>query len=94
MYFLMVTSAATSGHKLYKLNATNGGVIDVVTIPVGDNPARDSGFNGFSIFPGDGSIILKSFNRPVGCELQGYSAAAYKCPGAPESGGAISIVSS
>jgi hypothetical protein len=78
--------AATSGHKLYKINATNGGVIDVVNIPTGDNTARDSGFNGFSIFPGDGSIILKSFNRPVGCELQGYSAAAYKCPGAPESG--------
>ncbi len=86
--------AATSGHKLYKLNASNGGIIDVVTIPTGDNHASDSGFNGLSIFPGDGSIILKSFNRPAGCELNGYSAAAYKCPGAPESGGAsvLSVV--
>ena len=76
---------ATAGHQLFKLNATTGAIEAAVTIPTGDNPPSDSGFNGFSIFPGDGNILLKSFNRPVGCELNGYSAAAFKCPGAPAS---------
>ena len=76
---------ATAGHQLFKLNATTGAVEAVVTLPTGDNPPQDSGFNGFSAFPGDGSLVLKSFNRPVGCKLPGYSAAAYKCPGAPAS---------
>jgi len=79
------TLAATAGHQLFKLNATTGAIIAKVTLPTGDNPASDSGFNGLSIFPGDGSLILKSFNRPVGCPLNGYSAAAYACPGAPAS---------
>jgi hypothetical protein len=77
--------AATAGHQLFKLNATTGAVLAKVTLPTGDNPPTDSGFNGFSIFPGDGDIILKSFNRPVGCPLNRYSAAAYACPGAPAS---------
>jgi hypothetical protein len=80
------TLAATAGHQLFKLNATTGAILAKVTLPTGDNPPSDSGFNGLSIFPGDGSIILKSFNRPVGCPLNGYSAAAYACPGAPASG--------
>lgn len=79
------TLGTTAGHQLFKLNATTGAVLAKVTIPTGDNPPSDSGFNGFSIFPGDGNIILKSFNRPVGCPLNGYSAAAYACPGAPAS---------
>lgn len=77
--------AATAGHQLFKLNATTGKVQAAVTLPTGDNPPSDSGFNGFSIFPGDGNIILKSFNRPEGCTLNGYSAAAFRCPGAPAS---------
>jgi hypothetical protein len=77
--------AATAGHQLFKLNATTGAVLAKVTLPTGDNPPSDSGFNGLSIFPGDGNIILKSFHRPVGCPLNGYSAAAYACPGAPAS---------
>lgn len=79
------TLAATAGHQLFKLNATTGSVLAKVTLPTGNNPPSDSGFNGLSIFPGDGNIVLKSFNRPVGCPLNGYSAAAYKCPGAPAS---------
>jgi hypothetical protein len=72
---------ATAGHQVFNLNATTGKVQAVVTLPTGDNPPSDSGDNP----PGDGSIILKSFNRPVGCPLNGYIAAAYKCPGAPAS---------
>jgi hypothetical protein len=74
----------TGGHKLYKINATTGAVQATITIPSGDNPSHDSAFNGFSAFS-DGTLVLKSFNRPVGCTLNGYSAAAYKCPGAPAS---------
>jgi hypothetical protein len=76
---------ATAAHQLFKLNATTGAIEAVLTLPTGDNPPSDSGFNGFSAFPGDGTLVLKSFNRPVGCTLNGYSAAAYKCPGAPAS---------
>jgi hypothetical protein len=75
---------ATAGHKVYKINATTGAVEASVNLPTGDNPSRDSGFNGFSMFS-DGTLVLKSFNRPVGCTLLGYSAAAYRCPGAPGS---------
>ncbi|HEX2472680.1 MAG TPA: hypothetical protein VHJ59_08015, partial [Nitrososphaera sp.] len=79
------TLGATADHQLFKLNAATGAVLAKVTLPTGDNPPSDSGFNGFSIFPGDGNLVLKSFNRPVGCTLLGYSAAAYRCPGAPAS---------
>jgi hypothetical protein len=75
---------ATADHNLYKLNATTGAAEAVVNPPTGNNPPGDSAFNGFSAFP-DGTLVLKSFNRPVGCTLNGYSAAAYKCPGAPAS---------
>lgn len=50
--------AATVGHQLFKLNATTGAILAKVTLPTGNNSPGDSGFNGFSIFPGDGSIIL------------------------------------
>jgi hypothetical protein len=76
--------AAMADHTLYKLNATSGEVVATVDIPTGDNPPRDSAFNGFSAFP-DGTLVLKSMNRPVGCELNGYTAAAFLCPGAPAS---------
>ena len=74
---------AVAGHQAYKLNATTGAVEAVLTLPTGDNPPSDSGFNGYSVFPGDGNMVFKSFNRPVGCTLNGYDAAAFKCPGAP-----------
>ena len=74
---------AVAAHQAYKLNATTGAIEAVLTLPTGDNPPSDSGFNGYSVFPGDGNIVFKSFNRPVGCTLNGYDAAAFKCPGAP-----------
>jgi len=58
------TLAATAG-QLFKLNATTGAILAKATLPTGDNPATDSGFNGLSIFPGDDNLILKSFNRPA-----------------------------
>ncbi|HEX6281829.1 MAG TPA: hypothetical protein VFZ67_06335 [Nitrososphaera sp.] len=76
--------AAMADHTLYKLNATTGAVEAAVDIPTGDNPPEDSAFNGFSAFS-DGTLVLKSLNRPVGCELNGYTAAAFLCPGAPAS---------
>ena len=74
---------AVAAHQAYKLNATTGAIEAVLTLPTGDNPPSDSGFNGYSVFPGDGNMVFKSFNRPVGCTLNGYDAAAFKCPGAP-----------
>ncbi|MGA7369263.1 MAG: hypothetical protein WBX01_09045 [Nitrososphaeraceae archaeon] len=74
---------AVTTHQAYKLNATTGAIEAVLTLPTGDNPPTDSGFNGYSAFPGDGNLVFKSFNRPVGCTLNGYDAAAFKCPGAP-----------
>jgi hypothetical protein len=74
---------SVAGHQAYKLNTTTGAIKAVLTLPTGDNPPSDSGFNGFSVFPGDGKMVFKSFNRPVGCTLNGYDAAAFACPGAP-----------
>ena len=86
--------AATAGHQLFKLNATTGAVLAKVTLPTGDNPPTDSGFNGFSILPGDGDIILKSFNRPVGCPLNGYSVCCLRMPRCPCICQSFSLVSS
>jgi hypothetical protein len=72
---------AVAAHQAYKLNATSGAIEAVLTLPTGDNPPTDSGFNGYSAFPGDGNLVFKSFNRPVGCPLNGYDAAAFECPG-------------
>ncbi len=77
---------AAAEHSLYKINGTTGAVEAVVTLPTGSSPPGDAAFNGFSAWP-DGNLVLKSFNRPVGCTLNGYAAAAFKCPGAPASGG-------
>lgn len=73
---------AVAGHQAYRLNATTGAIEAVLTLPTGNSPASDSGFNGFSAFPGDGNLVFKSFNRPIGCTLNGYDAAAFECPGA------------
>ena len=75
---------AISDHTLYKLNGTTGAIEASMDMPTGNNPPNDSAFNGIDAFP-SGIIIVKSFNRPVGCTLNGYSAAAFKCPGAPNS---------
>ena len=72
---------AVTTHQAYKLNATTGAIEAVLNLPTGDNPPTDSGFNGYSAFPGDGKLIFKSFNRPVGCTMNGYDAAAFECPG-------------
>jgi hypothetical protein len=77
---------AAAEHSLYKINGTTGAVEAIVTLPTGSTPPGDAAFNGFSAWP-DGNLVLKSFNRPVGCTLNGYAAAAFKCPGAPASGG-------
>jgi hypothetical protein len=86
---------AAAEHSLYKINGTTGAVEAVVNLPTGSTPPGDGAFNGFSGWP-DGYLVLKSFNRPVGCTLNGYSAAAFECPGAPAAGGpsVLSVVDS
>jgi hypothetical protein len=86
---------AAAEHSLYKINGTTGAVEAVVALPTGSTPPGDGAFNGFSGWP-DGYLVLKSFNRPVGCILNGYSAAAFTCPGAPAAGGpsVLSVVDS
>jgi hypothetical protein len=73
------TLMATSDHTLYKLNATTGKIIARVDPPTGANPANDTAFNGSASFP-DGTTVLKSLNRPVGCKLNGLNA-IFQCPG-------------
>ncbi|MEV7689117.1 hypothetical protein [Streptomyces bungoensis] len=75
---------AISDHTLYKLDGTTGKVLLKQDMPTGASPANDSAFNGIDAFP-DGTLVVRSLNRPAGCTLNGYSAAAYKCPGAPNS---------
>ncbi|MFF9179237.1 hypothetical protein [Streptomyces sp. NPDC014793] len=75
---------AISDHTLYKLDGTTGRILLQQDMPTGSSPVNDSAFNGIDAFS-DGTIVVRSMNRPVGCTLNGYSAAAYKCPGAPGS---------
>ncbi len=49
---------AVAAHQAYKLNATTGAIETVLTLPTGDNPPIDSGFNGYSVFPGDGNMVF------------------------------------
>ena len=49
---------AVAAHQAYKLNATTGAIEAVLTLPTGNNPPSDSGFNGYSVFPGDGNMCL------------------------------------
>ncbi|MFJ8948301.1 hypothetical protein ACIRG4_34605 [Streptomyces sp. NPDC102395] len=78
------TLVAISDHTLYKLDGTTGKILLKKDMPTGSSPANDSAFNGINAFP-DGTIVVRSLNRPVGCTLNGYTAAATKCPGAPNS---------
>ncbi|MFF4583622.1 hypothetical protein ACFY15_35455 [Streptomyces sp. NPDC001373] len=75
---------AISDHTLYKLDGTTGKILIKQDMPTGESALNDSAFNGINAFP-DGTIVVRSLNRPAGCTLNGYSAAAYKCPGAPNS---------
>lgn len=75
---------AISDHTLYKLDGTTGKILLKKDMPTGESPLNDSAFNGIDAFP-DGTIVVRSLNRPVGCTLNGYSAAGFKCPGAPDS---------
>ncbi|MFD9972805.1 hypothetical protein [Streptomyces sp. NPDC059017] len=75
---------AISDHTLYKLDGTTGKILIKQDMPTGSSPPNDSAFNGIDAFP-DGTIVVRSLNRPVGCTLNGYSSAAFKCPGAPNS---------
>ncbi|MEW1636830.1 hypothetical protein AB0469_22475 [Streptomyces sp. NPDC093801] len=75
---------AISDHTLYKLDGTTGKILLKKDMPTGESPPNDSAFNGIDAFP-DGTIVVRSLNRPVGCTLNGYSAAGFKCPGAPNS---------
>ncbi|MFJ9776102.1 hypothetical protein ACIRVF_33515 [Kitasatospora sp. NPDC101157] len=75
---------AISDHTLHKLDGTTGKILLKQDMPTGSSPVNDSAFNGIDAFS-DGTIVIRSMNRPAGCPLNGYSAAAYKCPGAPSS---------
>jgi outer membrane protein assembly factor BamB len=75
---------AISDHTLYKLDGDTGEIVAKNDMPTGDSEPTDSAFNGIDAFP-DGTIIARSMNRPAGCTLNGYTAAATTCPGAPTS---------
>jgi len=66
------TIAVAQGQYLYKVNATNGGVEKVVSLPTGTNPPKDSNYDGMNAFA-DGTLVLKTQNRVAGCTNQGYN---------------------
>ena len=63
----------TSDHTLYKLDGSSGEILAQLDYPTGDNPANDAAANGSDSFA-DGTVIVKSMNRPVGCTMNGLSA--------------------
>jgi hypothetical protein len=66
------TIAVTQGQYLYKVNASTGAVEKVVSLPTGENPPRDSNYDGMNAFA-DGNLVLKTQNRVAGCTNQGYN---------------------
>lgn len=70
--------AVTNGRYLYKLNADNGAIDDMVSLPTGIHPPADSNYDAMEAFK-DGTLILVTANRAVGCQLQGFEA-QLKCP--------------
>jgi hypothetical protein len=66
------TIAVAQGQYLYKINATTGAVLKIISLPTGKNPPGDSNFDGMNAFS-DGTLVLKTQNRVAGCTNQGYS---------------------
>lgn len=66
------TIAVAQGQYLYKVNATTGAVMKIVSLPTGQNPPSDSNYDGMNAFS-DGTLVLKTQNRVAGCTNQGYS---------------------
>lgn len=69
---------AVTNSYLYKLNATNGEVKGVLTLPTGASLPNNSYFNGMAGWP-DGTLVMKNLARAPGCTLQGFFALA-NCP--------------
>jgi len=80
---------AVFGPNMYKLNPNTGKIVRTVQLPVLPLPAAghpptappiDANFDGFMLSPNsDGSILMKSQNRPTGCSIQGNIALS-TCP--------------
>jgi len=66
------TIAVSQGQYLYKVNASTGGVQNVVSLPTGISPPKDSNYDGMNAFA-DGTLVLKTQNRVAGCTNQGYN---------------------
>ncbi|MDR4510664.1 MAG: hypothetical protein MRJ93_03050 [Nitrososphaeraceae archaeon] len=70
--------AVTNGRYLYKVNADNGAIEGTVSLPTGTHPPTDSNYDAMEAFK-DGTLVLVTANRAVGCQLQGFEA-QLKCP--------------
>ena len=66
------TIAVSQGEYLYNVNASTGAVQNVVSLPTGISPPRDSNYDGMNAFA-DGTLVLKTQNRVADCTNQGYN---------------------
>lgn len=64
-----------TGPTIYKLNRPNGHIVASAPMIVLGMPSTDANYDGFHIAPDqDGTILLKTQTRPVGCPTQGNAA--------------------
>lgn len=68
---------AAAGPYVWKLDRRNGDILAFNELPVLGSPAVDANYDGFHVAPDeDGTILMKTQNRPVGCADQGNGAMA------------------
>ena len=71
---------ATAGPNIYKIDRATGSIVGSAQMKVLGMPATDANFDGFKLAPDDnGTILMKTQTRPIGCPLQGNGAMA-NCP--------------
>ncbi len=69
------TIVAAAGPYVWKLNRDGGHILASNTLPVLGSPAEDANYDGFHVAPDEqGTILMKTQNRPVGCPTQGNGA--------------------
>lgn len=69
------TIIAAAGPYVWKLDRHTGNILAYNELPVLGSPAIDANYDGFHVAPDEnGTILMKTQNRPVGCSTQGNMA--------------------
>ena len=83
--------AVIANSYLYKLNASTGAVEAQLSLPTGKSMPANTNFNGIAAWA-DGTLVMKSMNRPPGCTLDGGLPFSVPCPGIESSPNSVIVV--